>query len=237
MSIPREQFIGEVRGLCDTYQPNDAVLERLGGLDLTTISAPSGMGKDAVIGVAGLPRVIADTIREPRVNKGVLEENGVEYMFRGSELDVVLGEVRTGDYVQIGMGPGRDSFYGSRIANYPANGPALMDVMTSQVNTMRELPFGSVEAAFMVAPSYEAWQQRLTARGALSVDEWAKRRREALCSLEDALGDEQYVFVLNDELSVASSALTALAVNREKDYRMSNLARNAANSIRLMLQG
>lgn len=200
MAISRQAFIGEVAKLYDAYRPNEQVLDQLGTIGLTTVSAPTGMGKDTLINAVDVPRVVGETIREPRMNNGVMERDGVDYRFRGGMLDFVLTQLRQGEYVQIGMGPGRDSFYGSNIANYPITGPALIDVLTSQVNTMRQLPFHSVGAAFVTAPSYEVWQQRLAKRGALGADEWLKRRDEAQRSLDDALGDERYMFILNGDL-------------------------------------
>jgi guanylate kinase len=231
MAIAREQFLQEVSAVYDTYTPSQAVLDQLGVIDLTTVSAPSGMGKDTLILASGLHKVVAETIRQPRQNNSVMERDGVEYEFRGQELEEVLDDLYSGRHVQIGMGPGRDSFYGSRIANYPPSGPALIDVMTSQVATMRSLPFASVEASFVVAPSYEAWMRRLESRGALKAEEWAKRHKEAVQSLTDGLADERYVFVVNHEVAVASRMLRDFAITRHYDHERSILARNAANTI------
>jgi len=236
MTVSRQDFIGEVAKLYDTYEPNNQVVSQLSGIDLTTVSAPTGMGKDSLINTAGVPRVLAETIREPRMNNGVMERDGVEYEFRGGMLDVVLAELRHGEHVQIGMGPARNSFYGSRIANYPTHGPALIDVLTSQVDTMRRLPFRSVAAVFVTAPSYEIWLRRLTTRGVLSPEEWSQRRGEAEHSLGDALADERYTFILNNDRDVAAAALARFATTREHDKTASALARNAANSIRLALK-
>lgn len=236
MSVSRESFIGEVSEVFDAYQPNQQVLQQLGQIDLTTVSAPTGMGKDTLIASLSIPRVVCETIRAPRINNGRMEQDGVEYEFRGEMLNVVLGELRRGEHVQIGMGPGRDSFYGSRIASYPTSGPALIDVMTSQVDTMRQLPFRSAEPVFVVAPSYEAWQQRLSARGKLDPSDWLKRKDEAKKSLDDALSDERYTFILNDELSLAAQALHAFASRREQNPEAGVRVRNVARTIRLRLQ-
>src|SRR5882724_4290390 len=131
MPITREQFINEVAAISSDYEPNPDVSDQLAGIDLTTVSSPAGMGKDSLIFASNIPRVLAETIREPRKNNGIWERNGIEYEFRGENLDAVLDDLRNRRHVQIGMGPGRDSFYGSRIANYPSSGPALIDVMTS----------------------------------------------------------------------------------------------------------
>lgn len=233
MGVTREEFIGEVSQMFDIYRPSDLVIDQLRGIDLTSVSAPAGMGKDALIIASGLPRVLAETIRDPRMNGGVMEQNGVEveYEFRGHELDVVLAELKRGEHVQIGMGPGRNSFYGSRIANYPSSGPAVMDLMTSQIEAMRKLSFASMEATYVTAPSYEAWLRRLEARGSFTSEEWIKRRAEAQQSLRDGLEDDRFVFILNDDLTVAAAALHNFATTREYDQAQATQARNAANAI------
>jgi guanylate kinase len=231
MGISREEFIFEVGNMYDSYQPNPHVLNQCGGIDVTTVSAPAGMGKDTLIAATGIPRVLAETIRSERMNNGVMERSGVEYEFRGHELDIVLAQLKRGEHVQIGMGPGRDSFYGSRISNYPQQGPALMDVMTSQVEAVRKLPFASAAAAMVVAPSYESWLSRLESRGKFTPTEWTKRRREAASSLQDGLEDHRYVFILNDELEVAAKALHDFAKDRHYNQAQSIIARNVANGI------
>lgn len=232
MSISEASFQHEIAALFDQYKPNSAVLAQLGTIDLTTVSAPTGMGKDTLIDASGVYKVLSETVRPPRLNCGVMERSGVEYEFRGEELDNVLDDVRHGRHVQIGIGPGRNMFYGSRIANYPKAGPALIAVLTSQVDTMRSLPFASVEPVFVTAPNYETWRKRLAARGTLTADDWSKRQQEAIRSLEDGLDDERYVFICNDEITVASRALATFASTREYDHHASKRARNAANAVR-----
>ncbi len=189
------------------------------------------MGKDTLIRGSGLQRVLANTVRSPRLNNGVLETNGVEYIFRGGELEKVLEELRRGEFVQIGMGPARNSFYGTRADSYPSSGAVLMDVMTSQVESMRQLPFKSSEATFIVAPNTKSWETRIAQRGALSREEWSGRRDEAKKSISDALEDERYVFILNDNAELASEELRIFATTREYSKKISDIARSAACAI------
>jgi guanylate kinase len=235
MALTQEQFIAEVAELYDDYTPNAAATDQLHRIDLTAVCGPTGSGKNTVISATGLAKVVAETIREPRMNDGVMEQNGREYYFRGHELDVVLDQVKRGEHVQIGMGPGRDRFYGSQINNYPSSGPALMDLMTSQLAAMRTLPFASIGAAYVIPPSYQVWMNRLTARGALAADDWAKRRAEAETSLTDSLEDDRFVHILNDDAELAAQSLRQFAINREYSPTSATRARNAARSILLEL--
>ncbi len=165
MSITKETLIAEINEGFDTYTPSDEVISQIGAIDLTIVTGPSGVGKNSLIEATSLPRILAETIRPPRANNGTMERDGVEYEFRGNDLDGVIADYRNRNYVQIGMGPGRNSFYASRIANYPKSGSVLKDLMTNQVEGMRQLPFGSVEAVHIAVLSYDLWIDRLNRRG------------------------------------------------------------------------
>lgn len=225
------QFIAEANELYDDYGPNGDVDSKLGLVDATTITGPSGVGKDSLRVETGLPIVVSDTIRGPRENNGVLEVHGREYFFRGHELEATMADLRVGNYVQIGMGPGRKGFYGTRLSSYPAWGPALLDVIAEKVEPMRDLPFASFESAFVVAQSSDAWLQRFDGRGKTTPEERVKRLVEAEQSLQTGLDDERYVFIVNEDLPLAAQTLARLAVEREVDKVQSTKGRNIAAAI------
>lgn len=231
MPIEKNDFIKRVSALFDKYEPSEEVLNTLRQIDLTIVVAPSGMGKNTVIDATGLPRVIGETIREPRANNGVMEIDGKEYFFRGNQLDEILRSLGNREYVQIGMGPGRDSFYGSRVKDYPESGPLLIDLMSSQVETIKKLPFRSVQCVCLVSPSYEAWLERLEKRGELTLLESEKRMAEAKESLELALANDECIFITNDNLGEASLVLVDIATGVRPDKDLSDEARLVAMDI------
>tara|TARA_B100001245_G_scaffold47039_1_gene30782 strand:+ start:1924 stop:2643 length:720 start_codon:yes stop_codon:yes gene_type:complete len=220
MTITKESLISEVANGYDTYTPNNEVTEQLSRIDLTIVTAPSGMGKDSLINATGLPRVLPETIRDPRSNNGIMEQDGVEYEFRGQDLDSVYKDYSDGNYVQIGMGPGRNSFYATRAQNYPTEGPALINLMASQVETMRKLPFASVQPIHVTVPTYEEWLRRVTRRGVFTQEDWDGRHAEAIESITLALDDERFIFIVNDDLNVASRALYSVASRRDRQPRI-----------------
>ncbi len=236
MTISKETLISEVADGYDSYIPSGDVLDQLGKIDLTVVTAPSGMGKNTLINATHLPRVLPETIREPRSNNGFMEQDGVEYEFRGQDLASVYGDYQLGNYVQIGMGPSRSSFYATRAQNYPQEGPALIDLMASQVDTMRELPFASVQAVHISAPSYEEWMNRLNARGTFTKEEWAGRRTEAMQSIELALEDDACLFLLNSDIPVAARALYDVATRRRNTTVTDKKPRALAAKLLKLLQ-
>ena len=116
MAISQEAFITEVQSADSNYLPSPEVLRQMSGLSLGLVYGPAGSGKSTVMAETGLPRVVSDTIRPPRINDGVLEQDGVEYFFRGHDLDEVIADVHAGRFVQMALGPSGSSFYASRAA-------------------------------------------------------------------------------------------------------------------------
>ena len=230
MTLHRDRFIAEVQAAYPTYQSNPETLARMSAIGLTLVTGPAGSGKSTVMARTGLPRVVSDTIREPRRNDGELEIDGREYHFRGTQLDETLADVNAGNYVQFALGPSGESFYGSRAESYPTAGAALMDVVTASVPGMMELPFGRVAPAAVIAPSYDEWIRRLDGRGTLDPRDRAARLHEAKTSLGDAL-DGNYSFVVNRELSVAANTLLYIAEGGELDLAEQRTGRRIASTM------
>ena len=230
MTISRDRFIAEVQKDYPTYQPNPETLARMSAIGLTLVTGPAGSGKSTVMAETKLPRVVSDTIRDPRTNDGVIEIDGREYFFRGNQLDETLAGVRGGNYVQYALGPSRTSFYGSRAASYPEEGAALMDVVTASVPGMQELPFGRVTPVAVIAPSHNEWIRRLDGRGTLDADDRAARIVEARQSLGDAI-EGNYQIVVNRELGAAAKTLLLIAKNKELSQEQQEDGRKTAEEM------
>lgn len=217
------------------YTPSSETLRHMSRVSLTLVTGPAGVGKSTIMRETGLPRVISDTIRAPRSNDGVMEQNGVEYFFRGDTLDDVLAEVAEGSFVQIARGPSGLSFYGSRSNAYPSDGAAVMDVLTPSVPDMLALPFGNVTATHIVAPSYQEWIRRLNGRGTLAPDDLAARLKEARRSITDALdgndGRAEYAFIVASDATTAAEGLRRIAREGTGSWRDNLKAKNIAHGI------
>lgn len=232
----REQLVTYANEREQSYRPSDEVLAQIGCVDTTLLIGYSGAGKDTLRRGTGLPVVVSDTIRPKRENNGVLEVDGVDYWFRGDELDVIHHELRTGYYVQYGTGPARNSFYGSRASAYPTEGPALLDVVAPQVPIMKRLPFRSIEAVFVTAPSYDVWMRRWEARGFVSDEDTEGRMREAGGTIVASLEDPSIVFIANDDQAIATAALHQYALTRHMDRDQATQGRRAAENVLAGLQ-
>jgi guanylate kinase len=213
-SLEKEEFLDLVRPVYEEgYEPNPKVQAALGGVSLVVLMGPSGAGKDTLrrkITVPPANLVVCDTIRAPRTNNDDPEVHGRDYHFRGDKLAKVWKDVKKGQYVQIGMGPGKSSFYGSRPQHYPETGTAVIDLTAEQLAVMRELPFKSVQGLYVVPPSYDKWQERLARRGELTQQELQHRYDEAQESLAISLADPAVDFIINEDLRRATLEARAL---------------------------
>src|SRR3989344_643156 len=108
-----KEFIKNVGEVYEDYEPNDKALDAITDDEIVVIAGPSGIGKDTTRRWLWLPKLVCDTIREPRVDNGNTEIHSIDYFFRGKQLGKVWRDVEARNYVQIGMGPSYESFYGS----------------------------------------------------------------------------------------------------------------------------
>lgn len=227
----RDQLVAYANEHEQSYRPNPEVADQMQQVDATLIVGYSGAGKDTIRRQSGLHIVVSDTIRSERENGGVMETDGVDYWFRGDDCDVIEQELRRGEYVQYGLGPTGNSFYGSRASAYPTEGPALLDVVASQVPIMRRLPFRSIAATFVTAPSFDIWMQRWEKRGFVSDEDTAGRMREAGETIPACLDEKGIIFIVNDDLPTATNALVRVAITRKFDQDQELLARRAAEDV------
>lgn len=229
--VSREQLVETAQAQLETYRASDVVLGQIGQVDTTLLVGYSGAGKDTLRRQTGLHVVVSDTIRPPRKNNEEMEVDGVDYWFRGEELDAVYEDLCNARYVQYGLGVNGQSFYGSRATAYPAEGAALLDVVPQQIAIISNLPFRSVEVAYITAPSFEVWMKRWAKRGLGNEDDTRARQQEAQLSLKFGLDTDGIVFIANDDQSTATAALHRFATTREIDPAEVKRGRQAASGV------
>jgi guanylate kinase len=219
--MDKQTFIAQAAALQPGYQPNDAVRERMAQVELFAVVGPTGVGKSTIAKFSGLPHVLSDMTRPPRQG----ETSGIDYNYR-TDYEQLMQELQTGEFVQFVV-ERNNEFYGTKAASYPATGSCVMHVLATEIPRFRSLGFKYVQPVFIVPPSYEEWMRRIGEHHDKDLD---SRLIEAKESLDTALKDQGFVFLLNDDLAAATQHFKDIAAGRA-DQTLSMHARSSAVSL------
>lgn len=220
--MDKQTFMRQAALKQPTYVPSDQVKSQLAQVDLIITAGPTGVGKTTIMEHSGIPYITSDVTREPRKN----EQNGVDYVFR-TDYDKLMQEIENGEYVQYIVHPNGE-FYGTKASSYPATGPCTIAIVTSSIPLFFSLGFRRVELVYILPPSYEEWVVRTKAH---KDHDLSVRLIEAKRSLEEALSDSRYKYVINDDLLDARDAFLAIVRGGEVDPAAQTKARELALSL------
>jgi guanylate kinase len=211
----------EFRKVLENYRPSEDVRKILGGLRLLLFVAPTGTGRDTIIGelisTGHYFPIITDTTRPPRINNGVLEQNGREYWFCSEE--DMLTNLKKGELV------GAAVIHNQQVSGIPReqliaaqnDGKiALTDIEIVGAQEIHRLK-PDTTCIFMVPLSFDIWMERLHARGGMSLDELQRRMESAERELATALHADYFRFVLNDTLEGTRSEIDRLITTGQYD--------------------
>lgn len=220
--MEKSDFIKWAQKLRETYSPNKRVREELSRVNLVAIVGPTGVGKTSIIKKLGLVEVLSDVTRDPREG----EKNGRDYYFREDYLQI-LQEIKTGEYVQFLINQNAE-FYGTQRRAYPDQGLCAMAVLANQVEYFRTLGFHSVKAFYIMPPGYVEWMRRV---GTHQSQDLHRRLEEAKESMQIALQDNSYSFILNDNLDAAVEEIKQVLAGGKPDPHREELARDTAGTL------
>lgn len=186
------------------YRPSAETIAVLQNTKVALFVGPSGAGRNTIISQllkkGGYHFIVSDTTRAPRVNNGVLEQNGVEYWFR-SEADV-LQELRRGEFLEAAV-IHQTQVSGVSVREiakaHDQNEVAVTDIEIQGVKIIRSVK-PDVECIFVVPPRFDAWQQRLKNRGDMHTEAYKRRMESAVKEFQAALDNPYYWIVVNDDL-------------------------------------
>lgn len=210
-----QTFMQNARQLQARYTPSDEVKQHLAQLDLIAVVGPTSAGKTTIMEKSEVPYVLSDVTRRPRKH----ERDGVDYNFR-TDYEQLWGELERGEFVQYVLS--ETGFYGTKDAAYPASGPCTMAIYANAIDYFKSMGFKNCRPVYILPPNYHEWMRRA---GILQGDEIDIRLREAKQSIEFALSDSSYIFIVNDDLLRATEDFEAIANGKMPDAASQERAR------------
>ncbi len=216
-----EETIQAIKKLLATYQPSEQTKNLIKTTPVTLLVGVSGAGKDTIkhklLETGNYHEFVSHTTRVPRMNHGVLEQNGVEYHF--IDLEESKRMLEAGEYIEAKMYG--DKVYGTSVAELQKASTegkiALNDIEVQGVAEYKAIS-KDVRAMFIVPPTYEEWRRRLMQRyGAEGAEpgELEKRTETAIYELEHALEVDYYHFIINDGLDRAVHVIDEIAHSKD----------------------
>lgn len=186
------------------YRPNEAVLEKLRGIDFVAIIGPTAVGKTTLINklISQHPTVqliVTDVSRPARHG----ERDGTDYHFRSRTQ--MLERIKRREYVNLAPSVTGD-IYASHPGSYPTKGVGIMAVWADAIPYFRSLPFASFTPVYVLPPRWETLLARMAERQ-FTPDQLRGRLLEMRESLQFAISEQNLVFVINDDLEQAVSDL------------------------------
>lgn len=229
------RHMDEFRGVLDAYALSGFARSVLQNVRLMLLVAPSATGRNTIIReVAKLGDyhfVVSDTTRQPRVNNGILEQNGREYWFRSEE--EMLDELKRGELIGAAL-----------IHNQQVSGISIRELALAERSGKIAVKDVDILGAadihrfkpdatfiFMVPPSFDMWMERLHSRGYMSPGEIGRRIESAERELATALKTDYYRFFLNDTLEGTSAEINRLITTGRYDPFKEKLSREIAERL------
>lgn len=233
--------LDEFRRELASYKLSPAAAEILASTKLVLLVAPTSSGRNTIIQellkTGEFHFIISDTTRQPRVNNGILEQNGREYWFR-TEAEF-LSELRLGEFLEAAI-----------IHNQQVSGISIRELKKARddnkiaITDVEVVGAGHIQSAkpdalviFMVPPTFDIWLERIHKRGQMPADELKRRLTSACKEFEAALANDYYRFVLNDTISGTAAEVQAFASSGRYDPLKETFARQVAERLYSDTQG
>lgn len=207
------------------YQHSTETIDLVKTTPILLLVGISGAGKDTIkhriLDTGNYHHIISHTTRKPRMNHGVMEQDGVEYHF--ISLDHAEELLDNGGYIEAKMYSG--NIYGTSVSEIKAakqSGKiAVTDLEVQGVTEYMKMS-SEVTAVFILPPSYEEWRRRVLKRyegGEIDQIDMQRRLDTAIIELEHALATDYFHFVINKDLEETVEQVNIIVHHQETPAR------------------
>jgi len=231
----------EFKELIDNYHMSERGLKALRDVKLVIMVGASSTGRNTIIRqqleTGRYHFIVSDTTRPPRVNDGVLEQNGREYWFRAEE--EMLAELRNGELLEAEL-IHNQQVSGVSIRELEKaigdNKIALADLDLEGVHRIMNTKPDAL-AIMVVPPSFDEWQRRLAGRGRMAPDELKRRLQTASQIFEDGLKQDYYHYVISENIEQSAAIIDAIIDGKQNPHqgRAAGLIQHLQDSLKQKL--
>lgn len=204
----------------ENYHVPTEALEKVRNHPPTLICGITSAGKDTVahelLKGGGYEMVISHTTRQPRINNGVLEQDGEHYYFVDESTMLDLAHKKY--FFEIKQV--HERFYGTSLAALEQpythhNTPLLVIDFQGAQEFVSVIP--GLRPIFLLPPNLTTWQTRLNGRGEISDEEFHRRLISAEKEIKTALEDPAFQITINYEKDQTAAAINQGYVGRDHD--------------------
>lgn len=230
------KHLDEFRRLLESYKLSDEVVDELSKVTLVVLTAPTSAGRNTIIRelVKGddYRFLVSDTTRHPRMNDGVMEEDGTVYWFKTEE--EVLKSLKNDEYIAPAIIHAQQVSainVSEIIKTYKADKIAVTEIEVQGVKSLSEYKPDLI-AIFVVPPSFEEWMDRIKKRGLMSGAEFKRRLTSAINEFTYALESDNFIFLINDDLSESVEKIRSIVSSSSADMREQELGRKLVTDLK-----
>jgi len=227
--------LAEFKKVLANYHISDSNKKILTDVKFVLLLAPTSSGRNTIIRelikTGDYHYVVSDTTRQPRVNDGIPEQNGVEYWFRNES--EVLNDLKAGKYLEAEIIHSQQVSATSLkelAAARQQNRIAITDIdLQGAKNIVEVKPDTTI--ILVLPPSFKEWQRRFRARGQTAPVEYRRRMETAYKIFESALKHPDYKFVINDTVADATKQIQKIAQSGKVDPKLQLRGRQLAQQL------